>query len=71
MDITPRHRAAETRFRRLVKDAGLDPPDAVEHAADALTFFWNGPKVAVIVDLDDAETPMVGHWAPGSMTPDS
>jgi hypothetical protein len=71
MDITPRHRAAETRFRRLVKDAGLDPPDAVEHAPDSLTFFWNGPKVAVIVDLDDAEAPVVAQCAPGSMTPDS
>ena len=71
MEITPRHRVAETRFRRLVKDAGLDPPDAVEHAADSLTFFWNGPKVAVIVDLDDAETPVVGQCVPGSMTPDS
>jgi len=23
--------------------------------------------VAVIVDLDDAEAPMVGQWAPGSL----
>jgi hypothetical protein len=59
MDITPRHRAAETDFRRLLADAGLDPPDAVEYAVDSLTFFSSGPKVAVIVDLDDAEAPVV------------
>jgi hypothetical protein len=63
MDITPRHRSAETRFRHLVDDAGLDPPDAVEYDADSLTFFWNGPKVAVIVDLDDAVTPIVASCA--------
>lgn len=59
MDINPRHRDAETRFRRLVADAGLDPPDAVEYGPDSLTLFWNGPKVAVIVDLDDVDAPIV------------
>jgi hypothetical protein len=74
MDSTPRHRAAEADFRRLLEDAGLDPPDRVEYADDSLAFFWNGPKVAVVVDLDDAEAPVVavnGQCAPGSMTPDS
>jgi hypothetical protein len=37
----------------------LSPPDAVQYGADSLTFFWNGPKVAGIVDLDDAEAPVV------------
>jgi hypothetical protein len=63
MDISPRHRDAETRFRRLVADAGLDPPDAVEYGLDCLTFFWTGPKVAVIVDLDDADAPVVNRFA--------
>jgi len=59
MDITPRHRDAETRFRRLVEDAGLEPPDAVTYEHESVTFFWTGPRVAVIVDLDDAEAPIV------------
>jgi hypothetical protein len=59
MDITPRHRDAETRFLRLVEDAGLDPPDAVTYEVESVTFFWNEPKLAVIVDLDDAEAPVV------------
>ena len=63
MNISPRHRDAETHFRRLVADAGLDPPDAVEYGLDSLTFFWTGPKVAVIVDLDDTVTPIVASCA--------
>ena len=63
MDISPRHQDAEARFRRLVEDAGLDPPDAVEYALDCVTFFWTGPKVAVIVDLDDADAPVVNGSA--------
>ena len=59
MDITPRHQEAETRFRALLRDGGIEEPDAVEYATDSLTFFWTGPKVAGSVDLDDAEAPMV------------
>jgi hypothetical protein len=66
MDITPRHREAETRFRRLIEEGGIEPPDAVEHDADSVTFFWHGPKLAVIVDLDDAEAPAVVSRAGGA-----
>jgi hypothetical protein len=59
MDITPAHRNAESRFLRLVSDAGLDPPDTVTYERDTITFFWTEPRVAVIVDLDDAEAPAV------------
>jgi hypothetical protein len=59
MDITPRHEAAETRFRALLREGGIDPPDRVEYGTEAVTFFWTGPKVAVIVDLDDASAPVV------------
>jgi hypothetical protein len=59
MDITPRHQDAETRFRALLEEGGIEPPDTVEYAAESVTFFWTGPKLAVIVDLDDAEAPLV------------
>jgi hypothetical protein len=59
MDITPLHAAAEAGFRALLANAGIDPPDAVEHSAESVTFFWTGPKLAVIVDLWDAEAPVV------------
>ncbi|HEX5617883.1 MAG TPA: hypothetical protein VFX51_05660 [Solirubrobacteraceae bacterium] len=65
MDITPRHRHAEERFRRLVDDAGLDPPDAVTYECDSVTFLWTGPRVAVVVDLDDAEAPIVNSHRAG------
>jgi hypothetical protein len=64
MDITPRHQGAETRFRALLEEGGIDPPDAVEYHADSVTFFWNGPKVAVVVDLDGAEAPVVSACEP-------
>ena len=63
MDISPRHQDAEARFRRFVEDAGLDPPDAVEYGLQCIRFFWTGPKVAVIVDLDDADAPVVNGFA--------
>jgi hypothetical protein len=59
MEITPAHRDAEARFRQLVADAGLDPPDAVTYERESVTFFWTEPRVAVVVDLDDAEAPVV------------
>jgi hypothetical protein len=51
--ISPAHRAAEARFRALVASAALDPPDRVTYEPASLTFFWDGPKVAVVVDLED------------------
>jgi hypothetical protein len=59
MDITPSHRDAEARFRRLIDDAGIDAPDAVSYEPDSVTFYWTDTKLAVIVDLDDAEAPVV------------
>jgi hypothetical protein len=52
MLATARHRAAEASFIRLVEEASLPLPDRVEYEPTALTFFWDGPKTAVIVDLD-------------------
>jgi hypothetical protein len=59
MQISASHREAEARFLRLVADAGLQPPNAFEYAAQSVTFYWYESMVAVIVDLDDAEAPMV------------
>jgi hypothetical protein len=53
MDITPRHEEAEARFRTLLADAGIGPPDAVEYGYTCVRFFWSGPKVCVVVDLDE------------------
>lgn len=54
MEPTPHHHTAESRFRQLLRSAGLDEPDRVEYAPEELTFFWDGPKVAVVVELERA-----------------
>ena len=53
MQPTPRHRAAESRFRELLRSHALAEPDRVEYAPDELTFFWDESKLAVVVELDD------------------
>jgi hypothetical protein len=50
MPEPPTHLAVERHFRALLADAGLPPPDAVEHEPDAVTFYWHGPRVAVVVE---------------------
>jgi hypothetical protein len=52
MHITATHRDVEARFRQLVADAELLEPDRVEYEAEAVVFFWDGPRVAVAVDFD-------------------
>jgi hypothetical protein len=54
MHPTLRHQAVESRFRALVRNADLDPPDDVEYRHDSVLFLWQGPKVAVIVELGDS-----------------
>ncbi len=55
--ISPAHQAAEARFRELVDAADLDPPDRVSYEPASLTFFWDGPKVAIVVDLETPRRP--------------
>jgi hypothetical protein len=38
MHLGARHREAEARFLRLLADAGLQPPNAFEYAAQSVTF---------------------------------
>ncbi len=64
MEPTPRHVAAEVRFRRLLRDAELAEPDGVEYATETLTFFWDGPKVAVVVELAPSSQPAYSKVEP-------
>ena len=63
MHPTPRHQEAEARFRELVRNADLDQPDEVEYRHDELVFLWHGPKVAVVVELDDSPSECEGRLA--------
>jgi hypothetical protein len=51
----PTHAEVETRFRKLLRDAELPEPDDAAHEPDSIVFYWHGPKVAVVVDLDDPD----------------
>jgi hypothetical protein len=59
MDISPRHQEAETRFRQLLEEGGIEPPDSVEYGSECVRFFWSAQKLVVVVDLDDAEAPVI------------
>jgi hypothetical protein len=53
MQPTQHHRAAESRFRDLLRSNELAEPDRVEYAPEELTFFWDESKVAVVVELNE------------------
>ena len=53
MHPSPRHHAAEARFRDLLRTQDLAEPDRVQYEPEELTFFWDESKVAVVVELDD------------------
>jgi len=55
MPLSDRHRDAEARFRSLLEEAELAPPDRVEYDAEELVFFFDEPKLAVIVELEPPE----------------
>jgi len=43
----------EAEFRQLVRSAQLDQPDDVEFTCESVVFRWHGPKVQVVLDLDE------------------
>jgi hypothetical protein len=53
MAIASEHEAAESAMRALLSEAGLPPPDEVEHRGRSIVLLWHETKLAVIVDLDD------------------
>ncbi len=57
MPADPHHRDVEARFIQLIEDAELPRPDRIEFEPDSVIFFWDGPKTAVVVDLDPDGSP--------------
>lgn len=45
----------ERMARRLLEENGLPEPDAVEYGYGCIRLFFNGPKVCLIVDIDDPD----------------
>lgn len=59
MSALPEHptpRQVEAHFRSFLREAGIAPPDEVEHdlRRDEVTFIWRAPKVAIVIELNDA-----------------
>jgi hypothetical protein len=49
---TPRHETVEADLRALLDSNDLPPPDEVGYEPAAVVFYWNEPKLAVVVDFD-------------------
>ena len=54
MTARPTHQEVEARFRGFLAGADLPPPDDVGYEHEAVVFYWNEPKLAVVVDFDEA-----------------
>jgi hypothetical protein len=52
MQITAKHREVEAGFRLLLAENELAPPDRVAYEPEAVVFFWDDSKLAVVVDFD-------------------
>jgi hypothetical protein len=44
---------AEQAGRAMLERAGIPQPDAVEYGYTCIRFFWNGPKVVLVIDIDE------------------
>jgi hypothetical protein len=50
----PTRADAERAMRRLIEDHDLPEPDEIrDHEDGGIVCLWHGPKVAVVVDLQD------------------
>jgi len=60
--------AAEHKVRSLLDREGLPPPDRVEYGLTCVRLFWDGPRVALVVDLDelDGAPELDAEGAPGN-----
>jgi hypothetical protein len=55
---------AEARMRALLRDEGMPQPDGVEYGHGCIRLFFNEPKVALVVDIDNP-TEDAERWAAG------
>jgi hypothetical protein len=59
MGRTPRHQEVAFRFRALLDDAELPHPDRIECEPGSVVFYWDEPRLAVVVDLNpDVHDPL-------------
>lgn len=56
--------AAEAKMRELLRENGMPQPDGVEYGHGCIRLFFDEPKVAVVVDIDNPEED-TERWAAG------
>lgn len=44
--------AAECDGRAMLEQGGLPQPDAVEYGYTCIRFFWNDPKLMLVIEID-------------------
>jgi hypothetical protein len=52
MATTAKHAEVEARFRTLLEDEGMLAPDDVGYEPGSVVFYWNEPKLAVVIDFE-------------------
>ncbi len=45
--------AAERKVREMLQLDAVPPPDRIEYGHTCIRLLWNGPKVALVVDIDE------------------
>ncbi len=45
--------AAEVKVRELMESEDVPSPDRIEYGFGCIRLFWNGPRVALVVDIDE------------------
>jgi len=47
--------ACEQRVREWLERDDVPAPDRIEYGFTCIRLFWNGPKVALVVDIDELD----------------
>ena len=55
---------AEVKMRELLRESGLPEPDGVEYGHGCIRLFFDEPKVALVVDIDNPDED-AERWAAG------
>ncbi len=45
--------AAEQKVRELLKRESVPLPDRIEYGFTCIRLYWDGPKVVLVVDIDE------------------
>jgi hypothetical protein len=67
MEPSARHHLCEAQMLELLTGRGLAEPDEVTYEPNSVILRWQGPKLAVIVDLDPV--PGVVYDQPATPSP--